>query len=282
LDGAVPRRLVDRLRCAFDDGAPFWNAHAYDAASTGYFSYVLPLDALECHGAVGELAAHVLAALKSAAPRHAFARRAADGAKACEWWVHKKPANAGHELHFDADSSDAAHLPLCSVALVLEDADRRGGPLLVTPYRGDGGGEAFRNCAFASSCVRGRLACFDGALLHGVAPGRPGGAVRTTLMMSFWDALPSVDAEMPPRAAMRTPRLDGAAEGLPAWAETLRSAADSDGGDDEGPPPPLAYQPLALIEPLWVATTATDSVLTAPPPPDFAFQGVTSWRPLVS
>ena len=96
-------------------------------------------------------------------------------------------------------------MPLASVALVLDDGGGCGGGWVVTSQRGDDG--PFRNEGWAASCRPGRLLVFDGALLHGVAPGRPSRRWRTTLMLSFWGEGFAVDAlaraETEPRAAQR-------------------------------------------------------------------------------
>lgn len=300
LDGAVPPSLIDALRVAFAPAAPFWAAHDYFSPACGYFSYAMRLDALGSpvsgfEQALAWLAACCVRLRPSSAP-----------ASHIEWWAHCRPHSAGHQMHFDSDAEGAcgsggdglcdAELsgrsakrkseqtgprhPLASLVLFIDAAC--GGPTLVTPQTR--GGARLADCGWLVPPKTGRVAAFDGDVLHGVLPGvgAPADASlrRVTLMIALWDGL-QVRPGSQPGAARPMPRDGGASSwlghvacggardewGARAAGDVLRDCATE--------------VPLPGVEPLWedvdAAANAAGGValrqLTGVPPYSECFQG---------
>ena len=206
-DGALSPALFEAVRASLAPDGDFWPSHAYDDESSGFFSYVHSLD-----DGTPTVVVRAARALRKAFRKSVPAIAEATG---IEWWTHRRPHGAGHQLHFDsADEgagADGPQHPLCSVVLYLSEA-RLGGPTLVTTQESGATTMPRRGCAHAA--VRGyqgsrrrrgrgdpptaprvrasrprrrrclvppapnRAACFRGDLLHAVLPGRgaaPGG-----------------------------------------------------------------------------------------------------------
>ena len=264
-DDALPEALFRAVARALAPDGAFWPAHSYDDETSGFFSYVHSLDE---DGVVVEAARRF---------RELFARAVPAIAEATgiEWWTHRRPHGAGHQLHFDsADEgagADGPEHPLCSVVLYLSEA-RLGGPTLVTTQCS---GDVEMRCRDAGALVPvapNRAVCFRGDMLHCVVPGRgpaPGGetARRVTLMISFWRRPHARhDREGAPRAAMRFPtnpwtapfwtRVDCADDAKPTRSAPVPVAqlwtVVVDGTADDGEPVyPREPVPLPPYEACW-------------------------------
>ena len=247
-DDALPEALFRAVANALAPDGAFWPAHDYDDETSGFFSYVHSLDEA---GVVVEAARRFRTLFGKAVPAIAEAT-------GIEWWTHRRPHGAGHQLHFDsADEgagADGPEHPLCSVVLYLSEA-RLGGPTLVTTQCS---GDTEMRCRDAAALVPvapNRAVCFRGDLLHCVVPGRgpaPGGeaARRVTLMISFWRRPHARhDREGAPRAAMRFPTNP--------WTAPFRVPVDN---ADDAKPTRSAPVPVAR---LW-----TCLLYTSPSPRD--------------
>ena len=201
LDGCAADLLAP-LQAAFAAEAPFWAEHRYADPMSPYTSYAYNL--ADAPLALPELLAQrLLAALRPRFPALA-------GAAAVEWWGHRRGACEGHHLHYDADeqllarSGRALH-PVVSTVLLLSAPAGCGETVVIEQRLGAGvpadGGRAWRIPPRA-----GRLAAFEGDLLHGVLPS--GG--------TWWDPAPP--------GAARAPQPGG---GPLAAAAAVRSAAGS-------------------------------------------------------
>ena len=114
--GPLPRRGEAPWPRTARSGRP----HSYDDETSGFFSYVHSLDE---EGVVVEAARRFAKLFARAVPAIAEAT-------GIEWWTHRRPHGAGHQLHFDsADEgagADGPEHPLCSVVLYLSEARRAG------------------------------------------------------------------------------------------------------------------------------------------------------------
>jgi hypothetical protein len=219
LDGALPSSLVDFLATALSPDAEFWSAHGYSPGLSPYFSYSHALNTAGCTGAWGQALLAIHAVARSLLPR-------CGGATHVEWWAHSRPHGSGHQLHFDSDAEGAPDAsgeprhPLASCVLYLSDAI--GGPTLVTRQRR--GDTALARTAWLCHAKHGRLLVFDGALLHGVLPGRgpspASGRKRTTLMLAFWAGI-DVRPGIGPGASRPFPTDAG-------WAVAMRGGGGSE------------------------------------------------------
>ena len=267
VDDAVPAADLRALRAALAPGGAFWRAHGYDElASNPYFSYChapLPVDARTVLGAVIERARAL------AARRFPRVKRAA----AAEWWAHCRPHAAAHQLHFDTDNEgDAAQScgnPIASCVLYLS-GDDVGGPTLVTDMTARASSLADAR-GWLCTPRAGRLAVFDGALLHGVIAGRgaPAAAAprRLTFMVAFWDT-PIVAA----RGRTRAAAARAAGPGRPPGTEPLIACAPF----PHPPPPGSAVRPW--VKPFVAASDAASSPPKGSEPRVLSVPSV--WEPL--
>lgn len=228
LDGALPASMLAHLRAALSPDGSFWAAHDYHDAATGYFSFT---HALAPPASAFEQALAAVAALAGAW------RPEARRATAVEWWAHCRPHSSGHQLHFDSADEGAGpggpRHPLVSAVLYLSDGEAAhvGGPTLVTPQRRVAPGAPqpprLADRAWLVHPAPGRLAMFDGGVLHGVLPGRgpspAPGRRRVTLMVALWDDMQPRHAPpgAPPGAQRAFPDGD-------AWAVALAGGPPRD------------------------------------------------------
>jgi tetratricopeptide (TPR) repeat protein len=132
VDGGVPQPLLSALRAGFAPSAPFWNAHRYGQAGTGYFSYCYPV----ARAPSNIVEAYIAHALRPQLVR-CFPQLAKEGVIA-EWWLHSRAHTAGHQLHYDTDEQrlrrgDGVHCPAVSTVLYLEAGG--GSPTMVAEQR---------------------------------------------------------------------------------------------------------------------------------------------------
>ena len=87
-DDALPAALFRAVAKALAPEGAFWPAHAYDDETSGFFSYVHSLDEA---GVVVEAARRFRTLFGKAVPAIAEAT-------GIEWWTHRRPHGAGHQL----------------------------------------------------------------------------------------------------------------------------------------------------------------------------------------
>ena len=185
-DNALRPDTLSRLQatfCAAD--APYWTSHNYSVyPPSPYFSFVVPLtpDALQNLGPLGDL----LSVIVKKTEEHFGG---SEEARFAELWAHRRPHASGHQLHFDSDDEGRGGVrnPLVSTVLYLSE-EGCGGPTLVTDQHIDG--EDLAQTGWLAFPKKNRLVIFDGAVLHGVIPGRgyvDSTKTRTTLMVALWD-----------------------------------------------------------------------------------------------
>lgn len=267
-DQVLPRPLFELLRVAL--GTKFWSAHAYyDYRPRPFFSYAQPLH--DESTAIGIVANKLAALFSKRFPSLATARF-------IEWWAHRRPPGAGHQLHFDSDEEGSRPLrhPIVSIVLFF---DHNGGPTLLTSIRPNDRVLRLRDDDHAVLIhpKPNRCLAFEGNIAHCVLPcpkRAPPGTRRLTLMIAFWDRLKRI----------RTFRGAGghslAAVRFPNYTEALR---ESWALPFYGPIPPpassLGSEPLPVPLPppptsIWVPLSDTASALQIPLPPyDRCFQG---------
>lgn len=199
LDHKVPDPLFRALRRSFSN--EFWKAHNYKASKKprSYFSYVH--DLRDEDRTWTSIYARFL--LKSLAREFPMLKKA----RYAEWWVHRRPPCAAHQLHFDSDDEGRGIVrhPIASTILYFDDV---GGPTLMTQQRSQDA--ALQQQGTLVFPTRGRILAFDGTLLHAVMPALPNPKHsrrrRTTLMMAFWDDLNHLsDFDERPCAAVKFP-----------------------------------------------------------------------------
>lgn len=215
-DGAMPERMLWHLRRAFGATSPFWSQHGYHREGCGFFSYVhsLRVDAQGAFvgggGVRGGAGGVGFESTMDAVVRRvwrvaAAAFPAAKEATRAEWWAHCRPHSSGHQMHFDSDDEGSGGFvkhPICSAVVYVTGGV--GGPTLVTNQTDRSKQLATRGWLVGPK--EGRVAVFDGDMLHGVIPGRgacpplppsaaaaaagfsasSGDAWRITLMVAFW------------------------------------------------------------------------------------------------
>ncbi len=270
-DAALPPGMLRQLQAAFAPRSSFWSEHGYRCGKSGFFSYVHRIDTpprTDFDRALRALHAHACA-------HHPAARQA----RYCEWWAHCRPHGVGHQLHYDSDDEGRGGVrnPLVSSALYLTGSGV-GGPTLVTEQRLGG---ALSRRGWATMPAVNRYLTFNGALLHGVVPGRgvarpdaagaAGAAIdaiasaggrarpptrRITLMVAYWAHIRERPCETPaaarpfPYAAVAAAGGEAAAE---RWPALFDWGAERDGGastapDDAAPPDSQILWP---VDPVW-------------------------------
>lgn len=188
-DGSLPSTLLDHLRQVLAPQGPFWREHGYNevqgSGETGYFSYVHPIEG-EVTSSMDLIVRHVLEMAKPHFPALVEATKA-------EWWAHCRPHACGHQLHFDSDNEGigGARHPICTAIAFLLAPGGLGGPTLVTDQRLEDKNLAAQGWLLYPK--EGRLAVYDGSVLHGVVPGHgkpppsaPADGRRVTFMVAFW------------------------------------------------------------------------------------------------
>jgi len=166
-ENVVPGGLLASVQLGFAANGPFWSEHRYFNDDTPFFSYFhaladTPQTSLE----------KVFVRLASQLQRVQFPIPRAPLASV-EWWAHIRGADDAHQLHFDMDETRlrrgrpayVRRHPVWSCVLFLEGG---GGPTAVLAQRP---GEGPATEAWLIPPRAGRLAVFDGTLLHGVIPG---------------------------------------------------------------------------------------------------------------
>ena len=138
-------------------------------------------------------------------------------------WAHRRPHASGHQLHFDSDNEGRGGVrnPLVSTVLYLSD-EGCGGPTLVTDQHIDG--DALAQTGWMAFPKENRLVIFDGAVLHGVIPGRgfvESSKTRTTLMIALWDDIRIRTGDEPGAARPFPTGGKGGDEKIPEWCESL-------------------------------------------------------------
>jgi len=188
-DQALPGGMATHLQHMFGPESSFWQEHNYNevrgSGESGYFSYLHKLDE-PAKSTIDIIARQLLTVAKDQFPGLAEAKFA-------EWWAHCRPHPCGHQLHYDSDNEGigGARHPICSLVYFVEAPNGVGGPTLVTNQRlGD---DSFASQGWLVYPKQGRLAVYDGSVLHGVLPGygvQPEGlapgARRVTFMVAFW------------------------------------------------------------------------------------------------
>ncbi|KAI9020529.1 hypothetical protein DFJ74DRAFT_131379 [Hyaloraphidium curvatum] len=218
LDGILTEPMLEFLGKLFGRESDFWTSHGYNPfSSTGYFSYLEPLDRL-ADGAQKQsrmfstIVSH-LAKTATALFPHLFSGQGARPLTTAEWWAHSRPHSSGHQLHFDSENegitpletahgSNAPRHPVVSCIVFLSPDPAPGGPTLMTDQT-----LATKDLDDVKGWLaygkRGRVAFFDARYLHGVIPGRMAAemgadARRATFMVGLWD-----------KVAKQEPRPDG-------------------------------------------------------------------------
>lgn len=132
-----------------------------------------------------------------------FARRAA---RCAEWWVHRRPpagVPAGvhrvglesHPFHWDNDGDEAlGEKPLYTSLLFMTDVSGAPSPTLVLNTSVVDGGFSIGDAAWMVHAREGRVAYFQGGMLHGVLPSAgymdfgddPGAPARLSINVAWW------------------------------------------------------------------------------------------------
>jgi len=121
-----------------------------------------------------------------------------------EYWARAQPSSSGMHFHFDRDAGrpDQMRTPLTSSILYLSDA---GGPTVI--FNARAGSRTIPSFVSTIFPKRGRLSAFDGALLHGVYPGRPSRWPRVAMFMNWWSSRPKAARSLDPY--IRKHKTDG-------------------------------------------------------------------------
>ncbi|KAG5178768.1 hypothetical protein JKP88DRAFT_201455 [Tribonema minus] len=281
LDGALPPDMFAMMQSAFAPSAPFWREHAYHDPATGYFSYVHALGGGAPRSGLDQVIRHI----------HALVCRKQPQAKqACfaEWWAHCRPHSSGHQLHFDSDNEGQGTVrnPILSSVIYLHEDESVGGPTLMTNQRL---GARLADRGWLVFPRANRLVSFDGAVLHGVVPGRSGGggnaaggaagARRVTFMVAFWRAIrtrPSPDGR--PGPSQPFPYKAAAAAAGRTWQRPLLPVREG-WGEDAAAAAAAAAPRVVLPFPLrrvWEAVgeeMTPVEALSGPPHYNLCFQG---------
>ena len=224
--------------------ANYWTAHSYSVfPPSPYFSYVVDLTEGRDLGVLGNL----IGAIAKLTGEHFGG---AESARFAEIWAHRRPHTSGHQLHFDSDDEGVGGVrnPLVSTVLYLSD-EGCGGPTLVTDQYQDS--ESLAQNGWLAFPRKNRLVIFDGAVLHGVVPGRgyvDRSQTRTTLMVALWDEI-KVRHGQTPGAARPFPDPQ---DTLPRWFSQLtRKVTATVGGREKSPA-------RVLVSPVRVSNVWTD------------------------
>jgi hypothetical protein len=285
-DNSLSKSTLKTLQstfCAAD--ANYWSSHGYSVyPPSPYFSFVVPLDgSFEKYGALGDL----LRTIISKTEEHFGG---AEFAKFAEFWAHRRPHSSGHQLHFDSDDEGRGGIirnPLVSSVLYLSE-EGCGGPTLVTDQHIDGTNLAQNG--FLAFPKENRLVIFDGAVLHGVIPGRgyvSSERTRTTLMVALWDDI-QVRKGNGPGAARPLP-VNHEGSKIPEWCKLLTSpvatnsssSSSSKQGINDGDSAGSILIPISgetiLVNPILVSQVWTDlsdnEIGHSKPSYDVCFQG---------
>lgn len=186
---------------------PYWTDHNYSGGiqnPSPYFSFVLPLNNDSNNdppkGVLEQLIQRLQTALNDHFPVHT--------ANYVELWAHNRPGDTGHQFHFDSDNeghTTVVRHPICSCVVYLCG----GGPTVLLPQRLASQHLASR--AWIIPPAIGRIASFDGSLLHGVLPSHSVEERRVSVMLAFWRTIRVRDTQ-------------GAAQAFPRdakWAQPL-------------------------------------------------------------
>jgi len=192
-DNSLPPEALKYLHKILDK--EFFKEHTYNAATgssdtCGFFSYLHKLDGNHPMDRLFHLVQ------QSMIPYFPSVTKA----KLCEWWTHRRPHSAYHQLHFDSDNEGINGLrnPVLTVVLFLSDG--AGGPTLVTNQEKDSVHKTYHT-AHGWICYpkENRMIAFPN-YLHGVLPGKGNVSSeikRHTLMLSFWEDVPKRDWDGP-------------------------------------------------------------------------------------
>ncbi|KAL1507032.1 hypothetical protein AB1Y20_007894 [Prymnesium parvum] len=264
VDGVLPAGMLRALQRALAPRSPFWRAHGYRCGHSPFFSYVHSLSRPPRNGLDRVLALLHRQAV-AAFPAVAHATQA-------EWWAHCRPHATGHQLHYDSDDEGRGGVrnPTVSSALYLSEAV--GGPTLVTSQRLSH--PRLATHGWTATPRVNRVLYFDGALLHGVVPGRgpvgaaasPRGTRRISLMVAFWPSIRERSAARPaaarpfpyPPAEARSAEASASA----SWASLFDWPESSDG---EPTPAVASASELRYVEPIWLPVDQEDGAARALP-----------------
>jgi hypothetical protein len=111
-----------------------------------------------------------------------------------EWWFRAATTDTGFPFHFDRDEGIRREVVSPDLASILY-LSSAGGPTVIVgamPSR-----IAAPTEAIAVPPRPGRFAMFDGALLHGVLPGRPDRWPRVTMLVNWWRSEPRLERARP-------------------------------------------------------------------------------------
>jgi hypothetical protein len=179
---ALPTRVADNLRGAFNPDSAFWSETDYECR--GYFSFWYDVSRPPRNIVEEAIFHHLL-------PKTGLGQKVVGA----EWWVHSRMAgrNLGHQLHFDTEENaleingEVLH-PAVSSVCYLTGAGV-GGPTVVFDQKA--GDEQGADHALVSHPVNAACLFFPGDRLHGVLPQPPPANAdnktrRLTLMVGFW------------------------------------------------------------------------------------------------
>lgn len=280
IDGALPAGMLGFVQKAFAPASPFWREHGYKVGVSPFFSYVHSLE-----GPPRCAFDRVLRLLRQRIVDAGFA--AASEAKYAEWWAHRRPHGAGHQLHFDSDNEGTGGIrnPIVSSALYLTGGGV-GGPTLVTNQRRVGPNSGLATRGWLVLPAVNRYLIFDGGLLHGVVPGRglaeaeagSSDCRRISLMVAFW---PQIRQREATRAAAAMPfpyemvgrRVPEPGCSWPALFDWPKEGDVSFRSQADLPVASSIHVPLRPIQPVWQPTNADKDLAREMPAYDEAFQG---------
>mmetsp|Transcript_25164 Transcript_25164/g.34677 ORF Transcript_25164/g.34677 Transcript_25164/m.34677 type:complete len:402 (+) Transcript_25164:141-1346(+) len=193
---ALPPDLRSHLKAGFVGDSVFWAEHKYDDPETSFFSYSCAVPVKDPQSSIEQAVGYLYSVMLADESTKEWMSRVSLG----EWWVHKRPHSAAHQMHFDADerffrsgSSYRLFHPSASSVTFLSGAGT-GGATCVTDQVLEGG---FGRRAWMVTPEAGTLLAYRGNVLHGVLPPplhtkREASDVdltelRTTLMVTWWE-----------------------------------------------------------------------------------------------
>ncbi|GBG34951.1 Hypothetical Protein FCC1311_111742 [Hondaea fermentalgiana] len=187
MDKLVPEEVLASIATQFGPDAPYWSAHRY--GETGYFSHSFDLRAAPTIGAEALIANHIYPFLRKAILEP---RGLVEKVRYAEWWVHRRDAMSGHQLHWDTDehrlkTGRGLHHPIYSTVFYVEAG--AGTPTLIMDRTYANAEDLASTQGWLVHPDENRLVVFDGQLLHGVVPrvgGASNGLTRLTFMVGFW------------------------------------------------------------------------------------------------